>query len=175
MHRDGLPQSPPHLERAWPLKLLFKSESMHEQGLISLLRDHFYFFAELMVMGFISLLLTVFQKSITSLCMPESFSHYLLPCPYVAPVKTEVPPAATHARKLLSWGVHSLVEKQKGSPPCRRSLLAWGVRRLQETQTGATPAGVVEGVTCPAVSSAHWDFEYSGFEYLRVQNSGTHC
>ncbi|KAG0591042.1 hypothetical protein KC19_1G144900 [Ceratodon purpureus] len=37
---------------------------------------------ELMVMGFISLFLVVFQASIISLCMPESWSDFMLPCPY---------------------------------------------------------------------------------------------
>lgn len=36
--------------------------------------------AELMLLGFISLLLTVFQGAISKLCVPESLTEHLLPC-----------------------------------------------------------------------------------------------
>lgn len=36
--------------------------------------------AELMLLGFISLLLTVFQGTISKLCVPESLTEHLLPC-----------------------------------------------------------------------------------------------
>jgi hypothetical protein len=37
---------------------------------------------ELMVLGFISLLLTVFQPVVASLCMPERLKKSMLPCAY---------------------------------------------------------------------------------------------
>ncbi|XP_024384762.1 MLO-like protein 15 isoform X1 [Physcomitrium patens] len=37
---------------------------------------------ELMLLGFISLSLTVFQKKIASMCMPERFNHFMLPCSF---------------------------------------------------------------------------------------------
>lgn len=38
-------------------------------------------FAELMLLGFISLLLTVFQGTIVKICVSESITEHLLPCP----------------------------------------------------------------------------------------------
>ncbi len=38
---------------------------------------------ELMLLGFISLLLTVFQSVLASLCMPERLSRTMLPCKYI--------------------------------------------------------------------------------------------
>jgi hypothetical protein len=38
---------------------------------------------ELMLLGFISLLLTVFQSVVASLCMPERLSRTMLPCKYI--------------------------------------------------------------------------------------------
>ncbi|KAK1266952.1 MLO-like protein 1 [Acorus gramineus] len=35
---------------------------------------------ELMLLGFISLLLTVFQRTIQKMCIPESLTHHMLPC-----------------------------------------------------------------------------------------------
>ncbi|WOL12074.1 MLO-like protein 13 isoform X1 [Canna indica] len=35
---------------------------------------------ELMLLGFISLLLTVFQGTISQICVPTSYSHHMLPC-----------------------------------------------------------------------------------------------
>lgn len=40
-----------------------------------------YGYAELMLLGFISLLLTVFQSTIVKICVPEDITEHLLPCP----------------------------------------------------------------------------------------------
>lgn len=53
--------------------------------------------AELMLLGFISLLLTVFQNKVASICMPERFGHRMLPCPYVPPASE----ASVAARRRL--------------------------------------------------------------------------
>ncbi|GFZ13379.1 seven transmembrane MLO family protein [Actinidia rufa] len=64
--------------------------------------------AELMLLGFISLLLTVFQGSIIKMCVRESVTHHLLPCefPSEAPSKGESSDNTTettfHLRRLLA-------------------------------------------------------------------------
>ncbi|XP_057474072.1 MLO-like protein 1 [Actinidia eriantha] len=63
---------------------------------------------ELMLLGFISLLLTVFQGSIIKMCVRESVTHHLLPCefPSEAPSKGESSDNTTettfHLRRLLA-------------------------------------------------------------------------
>jgi mlo protein len=55
-----------------------------------------------MLLGFISLLLTVFQPKVASICMPERLAHRMLPCPYEAPA-VEAPATAPPAgRRLLA-------------------------------------------------------------------------
>ena len=39
-------------------------------------------FTELMLMGFISLLLTVSQNGIVKICVPQDWTHHMLPCSY---------------------------------------------------------------------------------------------
>jgi mlo protein len=39
--------------------------------------------AELMLLGFVSLFLTVFQPKVAALCMPEKLNRSMLPCRYV--------------------------------------------------------------------------------------------
>jgi len=51
--------------------------------------------AELMLLGFISLLLNVFQPKVASICMAERLDHRMLPCPYEAPAEA---PAAARRR-----------------------------------------------------------------------------
>ncbi|KAG0615345.1 hypothetical protein M758_5G033600 [Ceratodon purpureus] len=58
---------------------------------------------ELMLLGFVSLFLTVFQPKIASICMPERLNHYMLPCAYKPPPPTPAP-AAAPARRLLAQG-----------------------------------------------------------------------
>ncbi|KAL6897284.1 hypothetical protein ACP4OV_006980 [Aristida adscensionis] len=55
---------------------------------------------ELMVLGFISLLLSVFQGPAQKICVRESIMHHLLPCP-LPPVRTDV---LGGARRLLAGG-----------------------------------------------------------------------
>lgn len=42
--------------------------------------------AELMLLGFISLLLTVFQGTAQKICVRESIMHHMLPCPLPPPL-----------------------------------------------------------------------------------------
>ena len=121
--------------------------------------------AELMVMGFISLLLTVFQAAIINLCMPEAWSQYMLPCPYVnstesavmaAPAPTEavpvsnnpgaLPPPAPVRRKLLELGIQQLQARNLDLG------LTWGSRRLLLARPERFLPEVAS-VTCPPVRS----------------------
>ncbi|KAG0555430.1 hypothetical protein KC19_12G168400 [Ceratodon purpureus] len=58
---------------------------------------------ELMLLGFISLFLTVFQPKVAALCMPEKLNRSMLPCPYVplnqeTSTSTEAAAPAAHRR-----------------------------------------------------------------------------
>ncbi|EPS69012.1 hypothetical protein M569_05755 [Genlisea aurea] len=58
---------------------------------------------ELMLLGFISLLLTVFQNSLVKICVPPGVMDHLLPCPlHSNPTSPEA--AASHHRRLLAEG-----------------------------------------------------------------------
>jgi len=54
-----------------------------------------------MVLGFISLLLTVFQPKVASICMPERLSHRMLPCSYEAPAEGPAAEEPAAARRRL--------------------------------------------------------------------------
>ncbi|KAK1362151.1 hypothetical protein POM88_046625 [Heracleum sosnowskyi] len=61
---------------------------------------------ELMMLGFISLLLTVFQGTIAKLCVPESLIEHLIPCPLSGKPSEEKashsePETTSHFRRLL--------------------------------------------------------------------------
>lgn len=57
---------------------------------------------ELMLLGFISLSLTVFQSKIASICMPERLNKFMLPCPYKAGAVVDATAAAGHRRLLAT-------------------------------------------------------------------------
>lgn len=61
---------------------------------------------ELMLLGFISLSLTVFQSKIASICMPERLNSFMLPCKYRAVVEAAAaaPAEAGAHRRLLASG-----------------------------------------------------------------------
>lgn len=63
-------------------------------------------FAELMLLGFISLLLTVFQGTIVKICVSKSITEHLLPCPLSGKPGEEKashsePETTSHLRRLL--------------------------------------------------------------------------
>lgn len=70
---------------------------------------------ELMLLGFVSLFLTVFQPKIASICMPERLDHIMLPCAYKAPpspapAAAETEPASkTKCPPVLIAHSHTLV------------------------------------------------------------------
>lgn len=74
---------------------------------------------ELMLLGFISLLLTVFQGAIQSICIPESLERHMLPCK-----RTEPTTAATSTEHYLSsfrfssGGGRRLLAESSGSNHC---------------------------------------------------------
>lgn len=85
---------------------------------------HAYVYAELMLLGFISLFLTVFQPKIASLCMPEKLNRIMLPCPYISPhgateaageAAASPAPAAAHRRLLITE--HEEPSSASGSCP----------------------------------------------------------
>lgn len=63
-------------------------------------------FAELMLLGFISLLLTVFQSTIVKICVSRHIIEHLLPCPLSGKPGEETssqpkPETTSHFRHLL--------------------------------------------------------------------------
>ena len=77
-------------------------------------------FAELMILGFISLLLTFGQNYIVQICIPEEAADTMLPC--LKEVETEE--GETHHRRLL-WGTpdgislkHRMLVESSGNPHC---------------------------------------------------------
>lgn len=67
--------------------------------------------AELMLLGFISLLLTVCQGRITKICVPEDIMRHLLPCSLSEASSSSsdeaghaAPETNSHHRRLLSGG-----------------------------------------------------------------------
>ncbi|XP_027346490.1 MLO-like protein 10 isoform X2 [Abrus precatorius] len=59
--------------------------------------------AELMILGFISLLLTFGQSYIVRICIPTKLADKLLPCPYRATGTKNASSEEEHRRKLLSY------------------------------------------------------------------------
>lgn len=57
---------------------------------------------ELMLLGFISLLLTVFQGSMNRLCIPESFTNHMLPCKRAENAEGPSSEDVNHSRQLIS-------------------------------------------------------------------------
>lgn len=60
---------------------------------------------ELMLLGFISLLLTVFQGAVNRFCIPESITNHMLPCKRVETENAEEPSSedVIHSRGLISF------------------------------------------------------------------------
>nr|CAB3479069.1 unnamed protein product [Digitaria exilis] len=89
---------------------------------------------ELMLLGFISLLLTVSQGMIQRICIPKEWTIYMLPC-HSAKEQAELSPSETHG---LAAGILG---------PSRRRLLAEGVPGAQHCQKkGEVPLLSVEAL-----------------------------
>ncbi|CAN8271266.1 unnamed protein product [Cochlearia groenlandica] len=75
--------------------------------------------SELMVLGFISLLLTFGQEYILAICIPSHVAHTMLPCP-LAPSKEEEDEKGEGHRRLL-WVAHRFLSGGETSPTkCRK-------------------------------------------------------
>ncbi|XP_010277858.1 PREDICTED: MLO-like protein 1 [Nelumbo nucifera] len=81
---------------------------------------------ELMLLGFISLLLTVFQDRISKFCISESLAHHMLPCKLTSDSKTSstahyqsffLPFVSGTGRRLLAEGSNSDYCTKKGEVP----------------------------------------------------------
>lgn len=94
-------------------------------GLISSDQDLFscLIFAELMVLGFISLLLTFGQSFITRMCIPIKFADTMLPCPIRGgdrqePHEEPEMGKGEHHRKLL-WYERRYLAAEGAGPACK--------------------------------------------------------
>uniref|UniRef100_A0A0D6QZE3 MLO-like protein n=1 Tax=Araucaria cunninghamii TaxID=56994 RepID=A0A0D6QZE3_ARACU len=86
---------------------------------------------ELMLLGFISLLLTVFQGSVNRICIPKSFTEHMLPCNKPKEAEESAGPSSEHetssrrllsligytSRRLLSSGESNGYCEKKGKKP----------------------------------------------------------
>ena len=75
-------------------------------------------FAELMILGFISLLLTFGQNYIIQICIPEEAADTMLPCSRKTDTETEEEADGRHRRRLLT---NALTD-----PNVKRRILAAG-------------------------------------------------
>ncbi|XP_051118091.1 MLO-like protein 9 [Andrographis paniculata] len=71
---------------------------------------------ELMVLGFISLILTFGQNYITRMCIPEKYGNVMLPCEYETPKQLEED-ENEHRRRLL-WYEHRMLAADSPAKKC---------------------------------------------------------
>ncbi|OWM81163.1 hypothetical protein CDL15_Pgr007194 [Punica granatum] len=79
---------------------------------------------ELMVLGFISLLLTFGQSFISKICIPERYADTMLPCPHRgipqgAAIGGGDAEESAHHRRLL-WYEHRILVAHDGKPGCKQ-------------------------------------------------------
>ncbi|KAI3465470.1 hypothetical protein Pfo_022133 [Paulownia fortunei] len=72
--------------------------------------------AELMILGFISLLLTFGQNYITRICIPENIANTMLPCEFKNAQETD------HHRRLL-WHEHRILAADSPSKGCKQGYV----------------------------------------------------
>lgn len=69
----------------------------------------FFLVSELMILGFISLLLTVFQGAVSKVCVPENFLDDMLPCKREEATLHSLPtPKTTHHVVHWSASIHHI-------------------------------------------------------------------
>lgn len=73
--------------------------------------------AELMVLGFISLLLTFGQNFIVKICIPEKAADTMLPCPYNGEHDES---SETENRRRLLWYDHRVLAAATYSSSCKK-------------------------------------------------------
>ncbi|XP_028121550.1 MLO-like protein 1 isoform X1 [Camellia sinensis] len=74
--------------------------------------------AELMVLGFISLLLTVFQGSIIKICVNQSVTHHLLPCKLSSQSSSHQGDSSSNTTETTSHHRRLLAEQLRGANYC---------------------------------------------------------
>jgi mlo protein len=74
-------------------------------------------FAELMVLGFISLTLTFSQSYIAGICIPLRYANTMLPCPAKGQ-KGQLGSGGENHRRLL-WSQHRFLAGDSGSKECK--------------------------------------------------------
>ncbi|KAL6978950.1 hypothetical protein U1Q18_020618 [Sarracenia purpurea var. burkii] len=74
--------------------------------------------AELMLLGFISLLLTVFQGSIIKICVKESVTHPLLPCDFSPEESFNGGESSSNTTDITSHNRRLLAEEFQGKGYC---------------------------------------------------------
>lgn len=80
--------------------------------------------AELMVLGFISLLLTFGQKYIAQVCIPIEAADTMLPCPYRGDDQEGGGGGGDHRRRLL-WYERRYLAAGSDGPGCKEVILLY--------------------------------------------------
>jgi len=73
----------------------------------------FVFVSELMLLGFISLLLTVTQNGIIKICVPESWTRHMLPCSLKDKEEKESAKLTSHFQNFFSSTVRHLLDDKE--------------------------------------------------------------
>ena len=79
----------------------------------------FLFAAELMVLGFISLLLTFGSSFILEICIPSHVAHTMLPCPTT--IEKEVDEKGEEGHRKLLWFDHRVLS-EISVPKCKKEV-----------------------------------------------------
>ncbi|XP_064954944.1 MLO-like protein 13 isoform X3 [Musa acuminata AAA Group] len=80
---------------------------------------------ELMLLGFISLLLTVFQRTISRICVSKRFFHHMLPCKENSFPPNQEVHRAKGLKLQLTWNNRKLLSEDEGSDICMRQIRKW--------------------------------------------------
>ncbi|URD91647.1 hypothetical protein MUK42_01007 [Musa troglodytarum] len=75
---------------------------------------------ELMLLGFISLLLTVFQRTISRICVSRRLFHHMLPCKENSFPSNQEVHRAKGLKLQLTWNNRKLLSEDEGSDICMR-------------------------------------------------------
>ncbi|KAL9249829.1 MLO-like protein [Drosera capensis] len=90
--------------------------------------------AELMVLGFISLILTFGQNFIARICIPSSVANTMLPCKLNKMDDSSFSSSNDEHHRRLSWNVHRILTSSSAIPPCHAGyeplISASGIHQL---------------------------------------------
>lgn len=107
------------------LAYMFKIFKYYSEEL-NLVHILFFFLSELMILGFISLLLTIGQNYFAKICIPEKAATTMLPCKLRK--KTDEEHDAGSSQRRLLWDLAT-------NPSARRFLAAHGPNTCPEVST----------------------------------------